>query len=174
MPPPSLETRRLVLSKWTQEDAADLRRVLDANQGHLAPWIPFMRDEPRTLDETRDWIAGFDALFESGEAHRYAVRERADGALVGEVMLMSRAGPGALEGGYWFARDAGGRGLATEAMGALIEVAFAEPGIERVELHCDPRNTASTALARRLGAAHVKDRTLDDGAPLEVWTLVRR
>lgn len=164
-----LTTDRLELARWTLDDVPELRRVLDANQEHLAPWIPFMRHEPRTLEQTRAWVAEFDARFESGEACRYAVRERASSALVGEVMVMSRAGPGALEGGYWFAREAGGRGLATEAMGALVDAAFAENDITHIEFLCDARNAASTALARRLGATHEEDRTLGDGTRLQVW-----
>lgn len=164
-----IDTARLVLSRWTVGDAPELRRVLDANQEHLTPWIPFMRQEPRTLDETRAWVAGFEATFAAGEAYRYAVRERDGGALVGEVMLLSRAGPGALEGGYWFAHEAGGRGLATEAMRALVDAAFAETDVARVEFQCDAQNGASLALARRLGATHESDRVLEDGTRLQVW-----
>jgi RimJ/RimL family protein N-acetyltransferase len=63
-------------------------------------------------------------------------------------------GPAALEVGYWIRQDQAGRGLTTEAAAALTRVAFAVHGVRRTEIHCDPANAASNAIARKLGYRH--------------------
>ncbi len=48
----------------------------------------------------------------------------------------------------------GGRGLATEAVRALVALAFGPFGLHRVYAQLDPRNTASVRLCERLGMTH--------------------
>jgi len=63
--------------------------------------------------------------------------------------------------GWTLHPDAAGRGYATEAATALLDVAFGAMGLHRVRAELDPRNAASVALCRRLGmreeAHHVRD-----------------
>jgi RimJ/RimL family protein N-acetyltransferase len=53
--------------------------------------------------------------------------------------------------GYWLAADARGRGLITRALRLLCEFAFGQLGVARIELWADPANSASIAVAERLG-----------------------
>ena len=74
------------------------------------------------------------------------------GQLVGDVVLMfhnevHRAG----EVGYVFAPQFHGRGYATEAVAALLDLAFGGLGLHRVVARIDARNAASAKLAERLG-----------------------
>ena len=79
-----------------------------------------------------------------------------DGAVVGDVMLRLKAGEvrSLAELGYVFAPAAGGRGLATEAARALVDLAFGPLGCHRVFAQLDPRNTTSARLCERLGMTH--------------------
>ena len=54
------------------------------------------------------------------------------------------------EMGWWLRAGATGRGYATEAVRALSELAF-DFGVERLEVHTDPDNAPSRALAERAG-----------------------
>ena len=172
-----VETRRLLLRCWAPEDAVILRSALDESDQHLRPWIPFMKDEPRTLEQSAEWLRMHRASFDMDQNYRYAVFDRGDDSLLGENMLLSRAGPGALEVGYWTTRHAIGRGAATEASSAMIKVAFELAGAGRVEIHCAPDNEPSVAIPRKLGFTH--EATLRDRAPdtegtmhdLMIWTL---
>jgi len=162
------------MTVWTPDDAAELRAILDVDDAYLRPWIPFMKDEPRSLDATRDWLVDLAAQFDAGENFRYALRRKVGGELVGENMLLTRPGPGALEVGYWIASAFTGRGFATESTEALLEVARRLEGIERVVLQCDVRNAPSNAIPRKLGAkvesqVHVDDS--DGPADLDVWVM---
>jgi len=72
--------------------------------------------------------------------------------LVGGVLFrtMDVAG-GTAEAGCWLEPSAVGRGLVTRAARAIIDWAVRERGIHRVEWLCSVENTASSAVARRLG-----------------------
>lgn len=156
--PSELRTERLLLRRWRLGDEAILRAAVDASDGHLRPWIPWMKDEPRSLDETAARLAHQIAEFGAGVTFCFAVF--CDGAFVGEVMLMTRAGPGALEIGYWLHADHVGRGYGREAVSRLIALAD-ELGIRRLEAWCAVDNTRSSALVQRLGFA--RERVAEDG-----------
>ena len=173
-----IETERLVLRCWAPEDAPALRQAIDISAAELRPWIPFMAEEPRTLEQTADWLRTLRAAFDLGQSFRYGVWGGPD-RLLGENMLLARAGPGALEIGYWTVTGSGGRGYASEATRALIRVAFEAHGVDRVEIHCAPQNQASAAIPAKLEFTH--EATLRRRATnlagerydLMVWTLLR-
>jgi ribosomal-protein-serine acetyltransferase len=166
--PERLETERLVLRRWRASDVAALRAAVDASDAHLRPWIPWMRDEPRTLPETAARIAGFIEEFDGGRTFGWALLRGEE--LVGEVMLMARAGPGALEIGYWLHARHIGCGYAREAVSRLVALADGV-GIERLEAWCAVENGRSSALVDRLGFG-LERIDEDGGRQYEVW--VRR
>jgi RimJ/RimL family protein N-acetyltransferase/uncharacterized glyoxalase superfamily protein PhnB len=93
---------------------------------------------------TRRGLAG---ILEGDGAQIWAVRA-ADQA-VGVVGLL---GDVAVPGLSWMlCRHAWGRGLATEAVTAVIEYAFGPLGLDRVEAWVDSTNVRSLATARRVG-----------------------
>jgi len=169
--PESIATARLHLARWSVADAEELRAALDASDAHLRPWIPFMKDEPRSLAATRAWLQQHGAHFDAHEHWRYAVRTRSDNALVGEVMLLTRGAPGTLEAGYWLHAAHTGHAYTREAVAALLPLAFETLGAQRVAFVCDERNHPSSAVARALGAVlhEVRDVTERD-APLRLAT----
>jgi RimJ/RimL family protein N-acetyltransferase len=181
--PDTLATARLRLVRWSVADAEELRAALDASDAHLRPWIPFMKDEPRSLAATREWLWQHSAFFDADEHWRYAVRTRSDNALVGEVMLLTRGAPGTLEAGYWLHAAHTGRAYTREAVAALLPLAFETLKAERVAFVCDERNHPSIAVARALGAVlhEVRDVTEREVAvrlatyvlPQAAWRLSR-
>jgi RimJ/RimL family protein N-acetyltransferase len=92
----------------------------------------------------------------------------ADGDVIGETLLKWAAGPRQAELGYAMHPDVGGRGLATEAAGATLRLAFAAYGFHRVYARIDEENLASVRVAERLGMrqeARLLENDLRDG----VW-----
>ncbi|MDP3474759.1 GNAT family N-acetyltransferase [Hydrogenophaga sp.] len=87
----------------------------------------------------------------------FMVIERASGRLVGEVGLMqAQRGLGERfdpfpEAGWLFRRDAQRKGYATEAVKAAHDGFFASRPPQRTVCIIDPDNTASLAVARKLG-----------------------
>ncbi len=171
--PIELTTPRLRLLRWSEDDAGALRAALDDSDAHLRPWIPFMEGEPRSLVDTRARLRGFADDFRCGRHFRYAVWTRAGHVLIGEVMLLDRVGPGALEVGYWLHVSHGGRGHGREAVQGLVDAAFADRELERLVFRCDVQNVPSNAIPRRLGANIVDTEAVSGGVMLHVWVLGR-
>lgn len=167
-------TPRLLLRPYAESDAEERRELLDANDAHLRPWIPWMRDEPLSLEATRALLREHAAKFLRREMFRYVIALAESGRMIGETGLYPRVGPNALEAGYLVDRRACGRGYAREAAAAMVRVAFEIERVGRVELHCDPANTASVRVAERLGFTLARTRPDEaEGASgeLMIWVL---
>lgn len=149
--PEQIDTKRLRLSCWQAGDAEELRACLDRCDAHLRPWIPFMQNEPRTLEQTRDGLIECRTAFGQGKHYRFAIRELQSNALLGETMLFARGAPSTLEVGYWLDKQHCGKGYATEAAQPLLAMAFNTLSVGRVIMRCDQRNVASMRVAERLG-----------------------
>ncbi|HEX6588302.1 MAG TPA: GNAT family N-acetyltransferase [Longimicrobiales bacterium] len=171
------ETARLCARCWTPADAPLLRTALDENDAYLRPWIPWMREEPKPLEGTIQKLRNARAAFDSDIDFRYGLYAPGAPAVIGEIALLGRIGPAALEIGYWVDHRLAGRGLATEAAGAVVRLAFETRSVERVEIHHSAGNDASGAVPRKLGftleatmrrRAHDADDVVRD---LSIWTM---
>lgn len=160
--PASLGTARLLLRPWSPGDAPALLPVLEDNRAHLSPWIPAHVHTPLPVPELAARLGGWAHDFAEGRSFRWAMLARDDGRPLGEASMFPRDASGRIalgdgadrvEVGYWIERAATGRGLVTEAVRALLDVAAALPGIASVEIRCDAANLASAAVPRRLGFA---------------------
>jgi RimJ/RimL family protein N-acetyltransferase len=102
----------------------------------------------------------------------FSVIEKATGRWVGRIGPIHHVDwPGA-EIGWGLAREAWGRGYATEAATAAMD--FAVDKLGWVELiHCiDPDNTPSQSVARRLGSRILRQARLPPPfaeTPVDVW-----
>jgi RimJ/RimL family protein N-acetyltransferase len=110
--------------------------------------------EPASIEEVRGFIDGLTGV-ELGTPGRWlqlAVLRRDGGELVGDCGIQVLADdPSQAEVGITLAPGAQGRGLATEAMQALLGLLLGRLGLHRVIGSVDPRNMASVALMHRLG-----------------------
>jgi RimJ/RimL family protein N-acetyltransferase len=94
-------------------------------------------------------------LAEPGGWTQLAVELLETGEVIGDCAFHIEAdSPRLAWVGYSLAPAFQGRGLATEAVGALVDYAFKVLGMHRVAAHTDARNAASIALLARLGFVH--------------------
>lgn len=110
--------------------------------------------QPNRLDEVETFIAGQQPLAwpAPGQWCQRAIRWRASGELIGDLGVSFPAEAGeALEFGITLAPAWQGRGLAREALTALIDHLFGEQGARRIIASVDPRNAASLALLQAVG-----------------------
>ncbi|HSN72611.1 MAG TPA: GNAT family N-acetyltransferase, partial [Steroidobacteraceae bacterium] len=159
-----VETERLLIRCWEPADGPRLRAALDELDSYLRPWIPWMRHEPQSLDETVARLRGYRASFDLDRDYRYGVFDPTGTELIGETGLYPRVGPGAREIGYWTHSRHAGRGYATEAAAAMVRIAFEIDRVERIEIHCAVGNAPSAVVPRKLGFAHeatLRRRTID-------------
>ena len=144
-----VRTPRLVLRAFRPDDLDALFTIhSDPVAVRYVPYQPRDRDGTATVLERK---VGSTALREEGDLLELAATLE-DGTLVGDLLLVLRSVEHeTLEVGYIFSPAHGGRGYATEAVRALLDLAFRELGARRVVARVDARNTASRALLERLG-----------------------
>lgn len=153
MVPGPLETPRLRLvpadaRHASAPDRAALETLLDAALPVLWPTQPEaaaafahmdqqLRDDPTLAG----WLSWF--IIDPGTR-----------SVVGSVGLKGRPDDeGTVELGYSIAPARWGAGLATEADGALLDWALAQPGVRRVVAEARPENGASQRVLAKLGFA---------------------
>lgn len=145
-----LHTGRLVLRAFEPGDADALYAF--HSDPETVRYVPFA---PRTREQTADVLQrkmAHTALRQEGDLLELAVVRADDQTLIGDVLLILRSlEHETLEVGYIFAPAAGGRGYATEAVRALVDLAFGPVGARRVTARLDARNRPSAALLERLG-----------------------
>jgi RimJ/RimL family protein N-acetyltransferase len=137
-------TPRLLLRPGFTEDAPELATAIAdetiVRNLATAPWPFRMRDAEAFLASPRDPILPSFLIFERTDTHPQ---------LVGSCGL-GRRPSGAVEMGYWIARPFWGRGLATEACEALIEIARTL-GLPSLEGSHFIDNPASARVLEKLG-----------------------
>jgi RimJ/RimL family protein N-acetyltransferase len=137
-------TERLLLRPGWAEDAPALAAAIAdekiVRNLATAPWPYSLRDAEAFLAQARDPALPSFLIFE---------RTDADPRLVGACGL-GRRPSGAVELGYWIARPFWGRGYATEAATALIDIARTL-GFTRLEGSHFLDNPASGRVLEKLG-----------------------
>jgi len=172
-----IETDRLVLRCFDPRDAPMLKATIDSSLAELLPWIPWARGEPQALAAKVELLRQLRGQFDLGQDQAYGIFDPKETAILGGIGFHDRVGEGALEIGYWIGTKHAGRGFATEAAAALVRVGFEIADLRHIEIHCDPRNHASFAVARKLGFRHdgtLRARSTRGGGPpadTMIWSL---
>jgi ribosomal-protein-alanine N-acetyltransferase len=142
-----LETPRLVLRPWTEDDAAEMFAIF-ADAEAMRFWnVP----PPDTVEDMQATIRH--SITAPPEVHAaWAIVLKQTGRIAGFLNYHHRDIRNArLEVGYVLARFAWGQGLGIEAVSAFVEHCFKAMDVNRVEATIDPHNAASMHLAERVG-----------------------
>jgi RimJ/RimL family protein N-acetyltransferase len=149
--PYRIETERLVVRCYEPRDAANLKEAIDSSLEHLRPWMPWVQQEPQTLEQKIELVRQFRAGYDSGQNFTCGIFTADETEVLGGTGLHPRIGPGGLEIGYWIRASATRRGFVTESSAALTRVAFEMCEADRVEIRIEPGNEASFGVPRKLG-----------------------
>ncbi len=135
----------------TVADAAEMAALLRANRDFLAPWDPDRSEEYFTEDGQRRVLGDMLRQHATGSAVPHAIVE--DGRILGRIALTNIARGPFLSGtlGYWVSAAANGRGVATAAVARVVEFAFTELGLHRVEAGTLIHNRASQRVLEANG-----------------------
>ena len=124
-----LETERLILRRWNEDDAADLYRYAsDPDVGPVAGWPPH-----QSVAQSRAVIVG---VFCGAEA--YAVCLKSDNKPIGAIELKLNGHTDMTdrddecELGYWLGKPFWGRGIMPEAVREMLRHAFCDLGMQKV------------------------------------------
>jgi RimJ/RimL family protein N-acetyltransferase len=146
-----IETERLRLRRYEDRDLGDI--------------LAFTRDADFWLARNMKWPATEDGVREYWEAQRdidpatdprwfdLVVELKAEHEAIGSVGLGFAKSGGLRQGtiGWLLARKHQGRGLATEAVRALVTTGFRELGLHRISARTGRDNVRSWRLMERLG-----------------------
>ncbi len=172
--PERIDHPRFVLRCRDEADAPRFREVIDRNLDHLRRFMPWARDEPRSLAELSARIRDARNSFVRGEEWQFGIFTPDEARVLGAIGLHRGAAPGTMEIGFWLCRSAEGQGIVTEATRLLTNLALTTLGAARVEIRCDVLNERSAAVPRRLGFALEDTRDeIHEGTPRRAQTWVR-
>jgi RimJ/RimL family protein N-acetyltransferase len=157
-----LTTERLRLRALTPDDLHDLHDRVFSDPD--VTWD----GTTGTLEDTR---TSLESKIRHVREHGFgmmAVTDRETGELYGFAGLQHMEGAPDVEIGYYLARRAWGRGLATELGHALVDMAFGELKLTRVVAVVRPENRASQNVLAKLGLRRVGIEH-HYGAEVELW-----
>jgi RimJ/RimL family protein N-acetyltransferase len=142
---PTLETERLRLRGWRDEDFEPLCRMMA--DGEVMRFIGGVHSRMDTW-RVMAFFVGHWVL----RGHGFWVVERkADGAFLGRVGLWRPEGWPGLEVGWALDRPYWGEGYATEAAKASLDYGFRNHAVPQLISPIDPDNRPSQRVAERLG-----------------------
>ncbi len=150
----SLETERLLLRPWEEEDAPALYKYAkDPRVGPITGWPVHT-----SVEHSREIIRGVLSAPET-----YAVVLRETGEPVGSAGIHFQSGlplgPGEAEIGYWIGVPHWGRGLIPEAVEALLERCFTGLGCHTVWCCYFDGNDKSRRVMEKCGFTYHHDMT---------------
>lgn len=135
----------------TLDDVPVLTALAVANRDHLAPWQPRRSEAWYTEQGQAEGVAAALRGFAEGSEVPHVIVVA--GTVVGRVGLNSviRGAFQSASIGYWVAADATGRGVATAAVAAMVDLAFGPQGLHRVQGETLANNAASRRVLERNG-----------------------
>lgn len=137
---PVLETERLVLRPLDQDDLSDIVAWED---------VASAENNQAAAQEFLDYC--FREYRERGIGP-WGILMKETGAVVGncgfpDIVLKKLCG----EVNYYVAREHRGKGLAPEALNALLRFGFREIGLNRIQARCEPDNLSSERVMQKAG-----------------------
>jgi len=137
------------LTLLEERHAPEIFAVVDRERARLREWLPWV-DESNSVDDTLDFIRRSLQQFASNDGFSAGIWRGGDfGGVVGfhKIDWLNRK----VEIGYWIAQAFEGQGIMSRSCRLLIDHAFEEWKLNRVEIHCAPANAKSCAIPVRLG-----------------------
>jgi len=140
-----LETDRLILRPLDKKDVAAIFAMRSD-----AEVMRFIR-EPQNRDESANWVKLVSSRWKSDHIGFCAVVEKQTGRLIGWCGLWRLEETDELEIGYAIARDAWGKGFATEAARGFLRYAFEQLKSDKIVAVAEPENASSRRVMEKIG-----------------------
>lgn len=134
---------------WREEDVAAALEIVLQNHEHLQTYMRWMTPG-YSIDDARKFI--FEGIKDRLDKKTLGLALFRDGELIGSTGFNRLDwNARACEIGYWIDREAEGKGMITKACQAMIDYAFDELEMNRIEIRCSAENDRSAAIPKRLG-----------------------
>jgi [ribosomal protein S5]-alanine N-acetyltransferase len=148
---PTLRTGRLILRPITEDDSSAMYAYASDPENLHFVWFP----QHTSVENSRQVIREFFLNRpQRGLPEPYAIVEASSGTMIGTIDIHTVRFGDVGEMGYILNKAYWNRGYTTEALQALIGVAFHHCGFWRVEIQHHADNKASEAVIRKAGFIH--------------------
>jgi RimJ/RimL family protein N-acetyltransferase len=153
--PDPLAAARFHLRRYQSYDAPAVLRLVDRNRERLVRNFPELAQRMKTGEEASAYVGATDKQWRDGVAFVYGIWTLSAGTLIGQIRVKNIVWnvPSA-ELSYFVDKDWLRRGVATEAIGAVLRESFEASGFKRIYARVIGANEESLALARRLKLQH--------------------
>lgn len=145
----SIETTRLILRRFSPEDTFDMYSnwANDEKTLKYLPWGPH-----KDINVTNRRILSWVESYKKPDVYIWAIYLKSDNQVIGSIsMEMSNDKEESCELGYCIGRSYWGRGIATEALRAVIHYLFYEVGYRMIFARHDTENIASGKVMQKAG-----------------------
>jgi len=165
------ETKRLILRRFTPEDAADNYRIYTDPDN-----MRFMGRRPDAVELERQHILRHIAnCYDRHDFGLWAVVLKENDRLIGRCGLLYHQIEGTREAEvtYLIDRHYWGRGLATEAAREVVELGFEKYELPRLVAVINPENVASVRVAEKVGMRYERDVNFQDFGRVAMYAKAR-
>ena len=170
---PTIETERLILRPFRDDDVDAMTEMLQSPEVRRSLYLPDDIGREQAWDQMARWRGQWDLR---GTGH-WALEERETGVFVGRAGTHrpERKGWPGIELGWCLDPRHFGKGYATEAGAVARDYAFANFDVDEIYSCILRENTASQAVAQRLGFTFWEERALPffPTKPHMIWRLTR-
>lgn len=173
---PVLETPRLILRPLTMRDAQDIYDYsCDPEVARHVLW-----DAHRSVADSRAYLRFILRQYREGMPSSYGIVLKTTGRVVGTIGFMwYQSDNQTCEVGYSLARSLWNNGLMTEALQALIDMAFDRLPLNRIEAQHDVANPSSGRVMLKCGMRYegtLRGRIFNKGRYVDValYAILRR
>ncbi|MBH1942576.1 GNAT family N-acetyltransferase [Mobilitalea sibirica] len=145
----SIETDRLLLRRFLQSDAKSMFH----NWTNDEDVCKYMRwPKHKNINETRDIIAGWINSYNKLSFYLWAITLKESDELVGSIVLfVVNENDHSGDVGYCLGKRYWGKGIATEALKAVLNYAFFKINFNRIETYHSINNPASGKVMQKCG-----------------------
>ena len=167
---PTLETERLILRAWREDD-------LDAYAAMVADpeTMRFLGGPQARPDAWRSMASMLGHWVLRGHG-MWAVERKSDSKLIGRIGVQRPESWPVIEVAWTLGRPYWGQGYATEAAKASLDWGFRTLPVTKLVSYIDPENVPSQNVAKRVGETQGGSATLfaqGNSFPVDVWEIPR-
>lgn len=145
----TLETERLILRKFKDEDASDLFNNW-ANDSNVTKYLTWPTHE--NLDTSKYVIGLWLNEYSNSDHYNWCIEIKESGQAIGSISVVSiDENVEAVEIGYCIGKEYWDKGIVTEAFSSIIKFLFEEVDVKRIVAKHDTNNPASGAVMKKCG-----------------------
>lgn len=135
-------------------DAAQLADYYHRNQEFHRPWSPAMPPQHNTVSFQQQWLQTYLKRHTRGEQYRFGIFTDAEPALLIGSINLTAVERGAFQNGrlgYSVDQQFANRGVITRHLQQVMQYAFGDLGLHRLEANILPHNAASRRVLEKCG-----------------------